>query len=162
MSVLRAPVTRALVGINVAVYIFVSLLLNNFMALVTPQAQVFLSKWGLVPAEFWHGAVWQPITSMFLHGGLIHIAVNMVALYSLGAPIEHKIGSFRFAMLYLVSGLCGALFVVAFQATSTLPTVGASGAILGLLGALAIFFPRAQLLVFFFPMKARTAAILFG
>ncbi|HBS07094.1 MAG TPA: hypothetical protein DEA96_19130 [Leptospiraceae bacterium] len=155
MSVFRAPVTRTLVAINVAIHAGLMLLSGSF-------ADQIFQVFGLVPVDFWTGSVWQPLTSMFLHGNIIHIAFNMLALWSLGAPIEHKVGSSRFAVLYFVSGLVGALFVVAFQSGLGHPTIGASGAVVGLLGALAVFFPRAQLLLFFFPVKARTAAIIFG
>lgn len=123
--------------------------------------KIFISL-GLVPALFWKGAVWQPVSSMFLHGGLLHILMNMIALWSIGSLLEHNLGSKRFIKLYLVSGLAGALFVVVFQAGSVIPTIGASGAITGLLGALAVLYPRTSLLFFFIPVKARTAAIILG
>lgn len=163
MGVFRAPVTRTLVGINVAIHLVLVFLTGNFFAFKQGDAaEGIFYIFGLVPSDFWNGAVWQPFTSMFLHGHFIHILFNMVALWSLGAPIEHKVGSARYSVLYLVSGLMGALFVVAFQPDLMVPTIGASGAVVGLLGALAVFFPRAQLLLFFFPVKARTAAIIFG
>lgn len=163
MSVFRAPVTRTLVGINVAIHLALCLLSGEFIAFSPGSVghQVF-QVFGLVPVDFWTGSVWQPVSSMFLHGNIIHIAFNMIALWSLGSPIEHKVGSAKFFVLYFVSGLMGALFVVAFQSDLGNPTIGASGAVVGLLGALAVFFPRAKLLLFFFPVKARTAAIIFG
>ncbi|MFN3605290.1 MAG: rhomboid family intramembrane serine protease [Leptonema sp. (in: bacteria)] len=157
-------VTNALVVINVAIHlllIFYSFFIKqDFMLL----QEIYL-KYGLVPADFWNGAVWQPFTAIFLHGFYgfsLHLIVNMIALMSLGKAIEITIGSIPFTWLYFISGLFGSLFVVVFQPDLSVPTIGASGAIMGLLAALAIFYPSSMLLVFFFPMKARTAAILFG
>ncbi len=150
-------------GVNVAIHIVLVILSGSLLAFQQGSlADRVFHSYGLVPVDFWSGAVWQPFTSMFLHGNIIHIVFNMLALWSLGAPIEHKVGSSKFSVLYFVSGLMGALFVIVFQRDLSHPTIGASGAVVGLLGALAVFFPRAQLLLFFFPVKARTAAIIFG
>jgi membrane associated rhomboid family serine protease len=159
MNMNRKPVTTFLVTLNTGIYILM------FWSAVTDPGfylQSFYSRWGLVPADFWHGSVYQPLTSMFLHGSWLHLLVNMIALWSLGTAIELTVGPLRFAMLYLFSGLTGALFVVLFQSDLGDPTVGASGAIMGLLAAIAVFYPRSQMLIFFFPMKARTAVILIG
>lgn len=151
-------VTRLLLFVNIAAF------------LLTPLAGggVF-QTFGLVPAAF---HPWQPITSMFLHGGLAHIGFNMLALWSIGAPIERDLGTARFAKLYFLSGLGGAGLVLLLPLLSaiginagdpTIATIGASGAIAGLLGALAVFYPRATMLLFFvIPVKARTLAIGFG
>ncbi len=148
------PVTKTLLIANVGVFAFTILL--------GPLAGAFIHTFGLLPADLWNGAFWQPFTSMFLHGSFMHILMNMIALWSLGIMLERKIGSRAFAVLYAVSGLTGALFVGVFQSDLLVPTVGASGAIAGMLGAIAILFPETQLLLFVFPVKARTAAILFG
>lgn len=155
----RAPVTRFLVIANTGIHI-----LLVFWAISHPtfSVQRFYDTWGLVPADFWLGAVYQPLTSMFLHGGWLHLLVNMIALWSLGTAIEMTVGPSRFGLLYIFSGLTGALFVVVFQSNLGSPTVGASGAIMGLLAAIAIFYPRSEMLILFFPMKARTAAIVIG
>lgn len=156
----RAPVTSALLWANIVVHFIVHVLVIGSKG---EQGLIdVLYTFGLVPTEFWHGAWWQPVTSLFLHGFFLHIFVNMLALWSLGTPIESTVGSGRFAFLYFVSGATGSLFVLLFQSDISLPTVGASGAVMGLLGALAVYFPNAGLLVFFIPMRARTAAILFG
>ncbi len=156
--------TRILVFINVAVHFFI-ILFYVYPANDIYTLQEFYMKYGLVPLEFWNGSIWQPFTTLFIHSyGIFsfHLLVNMIALYSLGSAIEITIGSIPFAWLYFISGLFGSLFVVVAQPDLGVPTVGASGAIMGLLAALAIFYPNSHLLVFFFPMKARTAAILFG
>ncbi len=163
-----APVTRILVGLNVAVFLVIAYALNGQGNSLVSQN--FFERWGLVAEDFWNGGdwkPWQPLTSMFLHGSIIHLFVNMFGVWSLGIALERTIGSARFLALYIISGLAGALTVILFQdapADAAHPgvTVGASGALLGLLGAIAIFFPKSELLVFFIPMKARTAALAFG
>ncbi len=79
---------------------------------------------------------WRLITSTFLHGGLVHIALNMVGLYWLGTIIEQALGTTRFLLVYFVSGLAGSAAALWMDPLS--PTVGASGAIFGLIGALLI------------------------
>lgn len=157
-------VTRFLVFLNIAIHIsivFYALFIKTDILIL----QNIYYQYGLVPASFWDGAIWQPFTSLFLHGfdGLsLHLFVNMLALWTLGSAIEQTIGSVAFTWLYFISGLFGSLAVIIFQPDLSLPTIGASGAIMGLLSALAIFYPNSILLVFFFPMKARTAALIFG
>lgn len=149
-------VTKKLLFINIAVFVLLNIF--YFMAAGRVGLDNTFKTFGLVPGSF---GIWQPFTSMFLHGSFLHILVNMVALWSIGMPIEREIGSKKFLKLYLISGLGGAGLVMLLQ-DSTSVTIGASGAILGLLGAMAVFFPNALLVVFIFPMRARTAAILFG
>lgn len=132
-------------------------------------ANAFALRWALVPEEFLNGSWWQPVSCMFLHGGMLHLAVNMLGLWSLGTPIENTLGSARFLWLYFISGATGSMFVIAYYlifGPESMPfggmTVGASGAVLGILGALGIFYPNSMLLVFFIPMKAITAVVVFA
>lgn len=149
-----APVTIAIVLINCLVFIYVQTMLDGVR-----ETQNFLYDFGLNPTEFWiHQKVWQPLTSMFLHQHIIHFAFNMLAVWSVGTPLEMTLSSGRFTFLYLISGLTGSLFLLIFNADSNVPAIGASGAVFGLLGALAIFYPQSRLLVFFIPMRAITAA----
>ena len=123
------------------------------------ELQGFLYDYGLNPTEFWvHQKVWQPLTSIFVHTWVIHFAVNMIAVLSVGVPLENTLGSARFAFLYLISGLVASIFVLIFNSDMVAAAHGASGSVFGLRGALAIFYPRARLLVFFIPMRAITAA----
>jgi membrane associated rhomboid family serine protease len=86
------------------------------------------------------GGWWRLITSMFLHAGPIHLILNMLGLYWLGRVLEHVIGSLRYALLYFASGLAGAAGALYLSPNS--PTVGASGAIFGILGALLVLERR--------------------
>lgn len=84
------------------------------------------------------GEVWRLFTAMFLHIGIFHLAINAYSLYNVGALLERFIGSFRFAVVYVLSGLCGSLASYVFSPHAI--SAGASGAIFGLLGALGVFF----------------------
>lgn len=150
------PVTRILLWINLGVHILVHLLASD------EAAGNLLGFLGLTPAAFWQGAAWQPVTSLFLHANGLHILGNMIGLWSLGSMLERGIGSSRYLWLYMVSGLTGALFVVLADPGSIRVTIGASGAVLGLLGAVAVLNPEARMLFFIFPMRARTAALIIG
>ena len=152
------PITRYLLYANIGAYVFI----NIFLGFIGIDLNVLFSFLGLVPHNFTQGALWQPLTSMFLHGGFIHLAMNMIALWSIGSLIENKLGAGRFTWLYFLSGLGGALLVLVLPGNPVGVTVGASGAILGLLGALAYLYPNSPLVFFIFPMKARTAALVFG
>jgi len=81
-------------------------------------------------------------SSMFMHGGFMHIASNMLYLWIFGDNVEHRFGSKRFLMFYLVAGLAGSFAHILFDTDSIIPTLGASGAISGILGAYIVLFPR--------------------
>ena len=97
-----------------------------------PGGSLF-TKWALFGPAVHHGDWWRLITSAFLHGSVLHIVFNMLALWWLGAPVEMALGRARYLGLYLVSGLAGAAGALIANPNSV--TVGASGAIFGLLGA---------------------------
>jgi membrane associated rhomboid family serine protease len=124
-----AIVTKILVGLNVIVYLIT---VAQGSGLNDPGGSLF-NKWALFGPLVDHGDWWRLITSAFLHASVIHIAFNMLALWWLGAPVEMVLGRVRFIGLYLVSGLAGA--AGALVANPNAVTVGASGAIFGLLGA---------------------------
>jgi membrane associated rhomboid family serine protease len=161
---MKQPVTKIFVAINVLVHLYVWWYVQGTQG---PQAaDALIDRFGLTPAEFRNGAFWQPLTALFLHDGrvfpIIHIGFNMLAIWSFGLALENTLGSIRFAWLMFVSGCASSLFVILFQADLPNPTIGASGIVLGLLGALAVFYPNSQMLIFFIPMRARNAAILIG
>jgi membrane associated rhomboid family serine protease len=114
--------------------------------------------------EVLHGQVWRLITSQYLHVNTWHIFLNMLGLYFLGGYLESAWGRLRFFIFYTACGLAGNLFYMALNMVhwlEPLPAIGASGCILGVLGACAVLFPGIQLIVYFFPMRIRTAAFLF-
>jgi len=107
----------------------------------------FVNTYGMVPARLWHEplAAWPTLfTSMFLHGGWFHLLSNMWMLYIFGDNVEDRMGSGRYLVFYLASGLVAGLVQAWMQPTSWVPTVGASGAIAGVLGAYVLFYPRGR------------------
>ena len=91
-------------------------------------------------------------TSMFLHGGFWHVAGNMLFLWIFGDNVEDYVGHFRYLLFYLGSGIVAALSQIVLNPNSSIPTVGASGAIAGVMGAYFILYPRARVLVWFPPI----------
>jgi len=85
------------------------------------------------------------VTSMFLHGGIMHLVGNMLYLFIFGAAVEEAMGHVRFLLFYLLSGVAAALAMAAFMPHSTVPVIGASGAIAGVLGAYFVLYPRAKI-----------------
>jgi membrane associated rhomboid family serine protease len=124
-----AIVTRILVGAIVVVYLIT---IAQGSGLNAPGGSLFY-KWALYGPAVRDGDWWRLITAAFLHASVLHIAFNMLALWWLGAPVEMALGRVRFIGLYLVSGLAGS--AGALVANPNAVTVGASGAIFGLLGA---------------------------
>lgn len=86
------------------------------------------------------------ITSMFLHGGLFHLIGNMLYLYIFGDNVEDRLGHFKYLIFYVMSGFVAAFFHYLFNPLSSIPTLGASGAVAGVMGAYFIFFPKSRVL----------------
>jgi membrane associated rhomboid family serine protease len=121
----RPVVTQALIGVNAAVYV---------TGLVTRAADVV--DGGLYGPAVAAGEWWRIVTSGFLHAGMLHLFLNMYLLYLLGSSLEPALGRARFAAVYGTSLLCGSLGVLLLQPNAL--TVGASGAVFGLMGALYV------------------------
>jgi len=132
--------TKILIGVNVAVY---ALMLARGSALGSPSGPVY-QNYALYGPLVAQGEWWRLLTAAFLHANVIHLAMNMLFLWWIGGPVEQMLGRARFALLYLVSGLAGSAGALLLD--PTIPTVGASGAIFGLLGA-AFVFERQRLYV---------------
>jgi rhomboid protease GluP len=134
----RLPVTFGLIGACVAGYVAVAVAGRSYgypinFGLVT-QPQEVLAQGALVPTFVARGEVWLLVTSIFLHSGFVHLALNMLSLYFLGSFVEEVFGGWRFAALYALSGLAGGVAFLYFGGAG--PAVGASGAIFGLLGSI--------------------------
>lgn len=119
----------------------------------TPQAlQSFIQAWGVVPREYTSGQDLAPyiplpfwstlVTSMFLHGGFAHLGGNMLYLWIFGDNVERRLGHGRFVLFYLACGVAAAVAHILFNGRSGVPTVGASGAISGILGGYLLLFPQ--------------------
>ena len=140
-------VTRTLIVLNVLAFLF-ELSLGSYLG-------YFVRGWGVVPERIAYaamgreplpGAVLTLFSSMFLHGGWVHLIGNMWYLWIFGDNVEDRLGHVRFLGFYLASGVLSALLHVLVNPLSPIPTVGASGAIAGVLGAYAFAFPRARVL----------------
>jgi membrane associated rhomboid family serine protease len=163
-----APVaTWALIIVNAVVFLFE-------LMLPEPALQEFLHLFGVVPARYTHpewavwagfpaGDYWPFLTSMFLHGGWLHIIANMWTLWIFGDNVEDRMGPLRFVVFYLLCGLVAGLVHWFTNPESTLPAVGASGAIAGVLGAYFFLFPFSRVIVllpvFFIPMFFELPAV---
>ncbi len=149
-----AYVTYALITINVLVFI-------HELSLAPPQLAEFFQLYAVVPKELsasFNGiSVNQPvpepltlITSQFLHGGFLHILGNMLFLWIFGNNIEDQLGHIKYLIFYIVCGILAALAQWFFSMQSGVPSLGASGAIAGVMGAYIIRFPRARITTLLF------------
>jgi membrane associated rhomboid family serine protease len=103
----------------------------------------FVTQWSVIPADIVAGRGWITIlTAMFMHGGWMHIIGNMVFLKAFGPEIEDAMGRLRYLIFYLFSGIVASLAQIALMTGSTVPNLGASGAIAGVMGAFLITYPR--------------------
>jgi membrane associated rhomboid family serine protease len=130
----------------------------------------FVHYFGVVPARFLHAfgvhEVLTIFTSMFLHGGWFHLISNMWALYLFGDNVEDRMGHGRYLLFYLLTGAVASLTHILFNPGSPIPTVGASGAISGVLGAYLVLFPTARVVTlvplwFFFPWFVEIPALIY-
>ena len=110
-----------------------------------------------------HGFFWQIVTYLFLHGGFMHLLFNMFALWMFGSDIERLWGTRRFLIYYFFTGIGAGVLTVLASPNGVIPTVGASGAVYGLLLAFAYYFPERKIFVYFlFPVPVRIFVIVFG
>jgi len=137
----RPVVTYALIAINVLVFL-------RQITLAPGLIEEFVFTWGAVPARITQGQQLQTIfTSMFLHGGFMHLAGNMLYLFIFGDNVEALCGHVRFLLFYLICGVLAFASHYVFAPASEIPMIGASGAISDVLGAYALRFPRAHVYV---------------
>ena len=141
-----AIVTLLLIILNIAVFLYE-------LALGGMAGELFVSSFALIPKRlFSHEAAMAGalpvavtlITSMFLHGGFLHIAGNMLYLWIFGNNVEDSMGRMRFILFYLLCGSCAAYAHALMNRSSIMPMIGASGAISGVLGAYLLLYPRAR------------------
>jgi membrane associated rhomboid family serine protease len=134
-------------------YITVTIIILNALAWLyevsMPQRDLndFLYVYGVVPASFAPATL---ITSMFLHGSWLHVIGNMWYLWIFGDNVEDRLGHGRYIVFYLLCGIVAGLGQIAIDPSSTLPTIGASGAIAGVMGAYFVLFPHSRVLTLIF------------
>jgi membrane associated rhomboid family serine protease len=133
-------VTIGLVILNAAVFLYE-------LQLTRPELQLVAQVFGVVPAYF----SWPTLfTSMFLHEGWLHLFGNMLYLWIFGDNVEDRLGHFGYLVFYLACGATAALGQVAVSASSTIPMIGASGAIAGVMGAYFVLYPHSRVLTVVF------------
>jgi membrane associated rhomboid family serine protease len=128
--------TIAFIALNTLAFLFE-------LSMPRPVLESFLRVYGVVPADFEWLSV---LTSMFLHGGWLHFLGNMLYLWIFGDNVEDRLGHGRFVIFYLLCGAAAALAHVFINPASQLPTIGASGAIAGVMGAYFVLYPRSRVL----------------
>jgi len=121
-------------------------------------------QYGMIPARLFSGGLYTLFTSLFLHGSLTHLLGNLYFLWVFGDNVEDRLGRGRFLLLYLLAGVVAGLCHAFIEADKTLPVVGASGAISGVMAAYAVLFPRRRLisLILFFRVRWTASLYLFG
>ena len=129
-------ITITIIALNAVAWTFEILLPHDAL-------NEFLTIYGVVPADFSYPTL---VTSMFLHGGWMHVIGNMWYLWIFGDNVEDRVGHGRFMVFYLLCGIAAALGQVVVDPNSTLPTIGASGAIAGVMGASFVLYPRSRVL----------------
>jgi membrane associated rhomboid family serine protease len=133
----RATVTLVIIAVNVLVFLYeLSIGMSSY------ALNRFIMQHGIVPDRFTYVSI---LTSMFIHGGFLHIAGNMWFLWVFGRGVEDTIGHGKYLFLYMACGFAAGLTHILVNSNSTVPTVGASGAIAGVMGAYLIKFPRAHI-----------------
>jgi membrane associated rhomboid family serine protease len=156
-----------LIAANAAVFVFE-------LGLSEAQLRALFQLFGLVPARYshphwavWLGLpiddYWPLLTHMFLHGGWLHVIANMWTLWIFGDNVEDRMGPLRFLAFYLLCGIIAAVVHWATNASSTMPTIGASGAISGVLAAYFVLYPKARVVtvipIFFYPLFVVVPAV---
>lgn len=135
-------ITVALIAMNVMAFLYE-------IALPPRELDAFLLRNGVVPEAFaWDDVV----TSMFLHGGLVHLAGNMLSLWIFGDNVEDRLGHGRYLAFYLFAGAVAALAHVFVDPMSPVPTIGASGAIAGVMGGYFVLYPHSRVITWLPPL----------
>ena len=131
----RPVITISIIAINVLVFV-----------LELAGGDAFVLQWSVVPADIAAGRHWVTLlTAMFMHGGWMHIIGNMVFLWAFGPAIEEAMGPFCYLVFYLLGGLAASFAQIAAMSASSVPNLGASGAIASVMGAFLITYPRDQI-----------------
>jgi membrane associated rhomboid family serine protease len=150
-------VTALIIGINVLVF-----------AIELTKGQAFIIRWAFIPSHVASGQdLITLLTAMFIHGGWLHIGGNMIYLWAFGPEIEDFMGRARYLMFYLLGGLTASLVQVVANPASSMPNLGASGAIAAVMGAFLITFPKDRIrtiliIILFVTIYRVPAALLVG
>jgi len=165
-------IVTTLIAINVAIFV-AEMLFPGFSRWLsgaryrTPQGDIIYGVAEMVGGFVLEGQVWRLFTAQYLHAGIGHVFINMLVLHFLGRPLETRWSPKKFFIVYTLCGLAGNIFFTLLASQGVIDplrqAVGASGCIYGLLGIVAVLFPTATVYIYFlFPMRIRTAALIFG
>jgi membrane associated rhomboid family serine protease len=149
---------KKLIIISIVIFVIQSLSSPSFMRFI-------IYNFGIVPADFWGKLhLWQPVSYLFLHGNLAHLALNMLALWMFGTELEMIWGRKEFLKYFFITGTGAGLVTILFQLHSSIPVIGASGAVYGILLAYGLRFPDRQAFIFPLPVpiKMKYFVIIFG
>jgi len=158
----RHPAHRPVVSISIIAINAVVFLLE------LAGGDAFVQRWSVIPADIAAGHHWITLlTAMFMHGGWMHIIGNMIFFWAFGPVIEEAMGPFRYLVFYLLGGLVASLAQIAAMSSSSVPNLGASGAIAAVMGAFLITYPRDQIrtlliIGWFIRVTVLPAALLIG
>jgi membrane associated rhomboid family serine protease len=166
-------VNLALIVLNILVFLYEVSLSGNLTLSENSRALAsFFREWAVIPAEYTRGVSIPPdppvifltlLSSMFMHGSWLHIGSNMLYLWVFGDNVESNMGHFKYLVFYLICGVLASATHILFNAGSQVPSLGASGAIAGVLAAYLVLFPRAQvrtlLILFIFITMTRVSAL---
>ena len=175
-----APVNKAIIGLNLLVFLY-ELVLGGVGFLFGADGvrlTLFFLTWGFIPRELTEGIAYESfitagdidtpiptwgtlVTSMFIHGGLLHLAGNMMFLWVFGGNLEARLGHIWYLLFYFATGILAAVCHGVVEPASTIPLVGASGAIAGVMGAYLMLYPRNRinsLIIFYFITVIRLSA----
>jgi membrane associated rhomboid family serine protease len=166
------PIQDTIQARNAPIVTWIIILLNSvvfFFELGIPieRLEAYLMRFGMIPARLTADprAWWTLVTCMFLHGGWMHFIGNMWTLYIFGDNVEDRMGPARFLIFYLLCGLAASLAHIWAAPSGMLPTIGASGAIAGALGAYFVMYPTARVItlvpIFFVPIFVKIPAVFF-
>ena len=133
-------VTVGLIVTNVVVFLYQ-------LFLPEPLLQAFVARWAVVPAWFWWPSL---LTSQFLHAGWLHMLANMLYLWIFGDNVEDRIGHGRYLLFYLGAGAAAGVIQILFNPFSSVPMLGASGAIAAVMGAYFVLYPQSRVLTAIF------------
>ncbi|HEV1287144.1 MAG TPA: rhomboid family intramembrane serine protease [Bryobacteraceae bacterium] len=151
----KTLVTAALIAINTLIFFYQE-------TLGPGDVDMFVRQWGIIPDQMRGAGLLTLFTSMFLHAGWLHLIGNMLFLWVFGRNVEDLIGGPSFLAFYLLAGIAAGIVQVMVNAYSRVPTIGASGAIAGVMGAYLIKFPRTRIVtlifIFFFVTTAEIPA----
>jgi len=144
----RSTIIRTLIITNLVIWAIITL---------AGMERLLFPYFGLVPKLVWSKLmVWQPFTYLFLHAGFWHVALNMFVLWMFGSELEREWGGTFFLRYYLITGVGAGLITMLFSLNSTMPVVGASGAVYGILLAYGLAYPNRHVYLYFmFPVKVK-------